>query len=391
MKIKNTELFISVRQLKAKFRQTLMAVLSVSVGVMILIAALSLTNGFEQDLINKILGTNPHISVEPGFSDRIVDYQVLADKIKKYDSVESVEPVIRGQALINSGLEVKGVLVYGISDKNSNANSEWKKYLIEGSLPQKGSNGIVIGSELAKKTGVGVGEQLQLITGVGVMQPLTITGVFQADFYEVDVRVVIIDLQKAQEVYSLPAAVNFLSIKLSDPFVADDLSKKITKSFFTYSIRSWLKDNKALLAAMQTEKIVIFIVMMFIIIVAMLGIANLLVMIVLEKTKEIGILRAIGASKKSISKIFLYQGLFIGVSGILLGCSGGYLISSLLAIYPLSLPNDIYIIGTLPIKMKWQDFFFVSLSTFFVCLLASIVPAKRAVKLNPVEAIRRIG
>lgn len=387
--MKNLELFIALKQLKAKWKQTTLAILSVSVGVMILICALSLTNGFEKDLIDKILGTNAHISVESALSDRIPDYNKIIQKIEKLDNVKSVTPTIKGQALINTGVEVKGILVYGVDPELESKAGEWKKYLINGTLNRTSKTGVVLGSELARRMSLSIGDSVQLVTGVGIITPLTITGIYRADFYEIDVRVAFINLVQAQEIYKLENSVNALSIKLVDPLNSDKVSEKIMEDFSSLNSRSWLKDNRGLLAAMATEKKVIFIVMMFIIIVAMLGIANLLVMIVIEKTMEISILRAIGASKRTISLIFLYQGIFIGLCGIVSGCISGYFASLLLSKYPISLPSDVYIIGNLPVSMQLQDFVFVSVSAFIVCLIASIVPARRAVKLKPIETIRR--
>ncbi|MBC7474577.1 MAG: ABC transporter permease, partial [Candidatus Sericytochromatia bacterium] len=386
---KNIELFIAVKQLRAKWKQTTLAILSVSVGVMILICALSLTNGFEKDLVNKILGTNPHISIESALSDRILNYQQSINKLKSIDGVSSVTPAIKGQALINNGIEVKGVLVFGVDPELESKNSDWKKYIIKGNLDKKSQSGIVLGSELARKMALSIGDSIQLVTGVGTITPLKITGIFRADFYEIDVRIAYINLIQAQNIYKLPNAINTLSVKLKDPFQADQISEKILDIVPAFNVRSWLRDNKGLLSAMAMEKKVIFLVMMFIIIVAMLGIANLLVMIVLEKTMEISILRAIGASKMNISLIFLYQGMSIGISGIVFGCLSGYFVSSLLSRYPISLPSDVYIIGNLPIDMQANDFIFVSISAFVVCLFASIIPARRAVKLRPIETIRR--
>lgn len=387
--MKNLELFIALKQLRAKWRQTTLAILSVTVGVMILICALSLTNGFEKDLVDKILGTNPHISVESALSDRITGYSKIIEKLEKIENVKSVTPTIKGQALLNTGIEVKGILVYGIDPVLEAKVGQWKKYLVQGSLSQTDKTGVVLGAELAHKMSLSVGDSVQMVTGVGVVTPLTVTGIFRADFYEIDVRVAFINLIQAQNIYKLDNSVNAISIKLFDPLQSDKVSDQIMDNFSNLNSRSWLKDNRGLLAAMATEKKVIFIVMMFIIIVAMLGIANLLVMIVIEKTMEISILRAIGASKGTISLIFLYQGIFIGLCGIISGCISGYFASLLLSTYPISLPSDVYIIGNLPVSMQWQDFVFVSVSAFIVCLFASIVPARRAVKLKPIETIRR--
>ncbi len=389
MQTKNVELFIAVKQLRAKWKQSILAVLSVAVGVTILICALSLTNGFEKDLVNKILGTNPHISLESALSDRILNYNNFTKKLEKIPEIKAISPIIKGQALINNGIEVKGILVYGIDPERENKASNFNKYVIEGGLSSTERSSIVLGSELAKKMALTVGDYVQLVTGIGVMTPLKITGLFQANFYEIDVRVGYINIAEAQRIYNLPNAVNALSVKLYDPFQADSVSEKILEIVPAFNVRSWLRDNKGLLAAMATEKKVIFLVMMFIIIVAMLGIANLLVMIVLEKTMEISILRAIGASKRNISLIFLFQGIVIGLTGIISGCLGGYFVSLMLSKYPITLPSEVYIIGNLPINMQLKDFIFVSLSAFIVCLFASIVPARRAVKLKPIETIRR--
>lgn len=387
--INNLELFIALKQLKAKWKQTSLATLSVSVGVMILICALSLTNGFEKDLVDKILGNNPHITVESAISDRISSYKEFLKKISKIDGVTSATPVIRGQALLNNGLEVKGILIYGIDPDLENKASKFYKSLKKGALVNDETS-IVLGAELAKKIGASVGDMVQIVTGVGIMTPMIITGIYEADFYEIDVRIGFINLDKARKIYNLSNdSINTISVKVNSPFKADEISEKILNDLPMLNVRSWLRDNKALLAAMATEKKVIFLVMMFIIIVAMLGTANLLVMIVLEKTTEISILRAIGANKKNISLIFLYQGMFIGITGILLGCLGGYSASILLKKYPVRIPGDVYIIDSLPVDIQINDFIFVSLSAFIVCLIASIVPARRATRLKPIEAIRR--
>src|SRR5690606_10468144 len=134
--------------------------------------------------------------------------------------------------------EVKGILVYGIDPEEEKQNSDWNKYIVEGNLPAEENNSIVVGYELARKSGLGVGDEVQLITGIGVMQTLTITGIFQANFYEIDVRVGLINIAKAQEIYGLSDSVNFLSVKLEDPFLADGISTEMGKSFFAYNIRS---------------------------------------------------------------------------------------------------------------------------------------------------------
>ncbi|MFN8673829.1 MAG: ABC transporter permease [Candidatus Sericytochromatia bacterium] len=382
------EFFIALKQLKAKIKQTILAITTVAVGVMILICALSLTNGFEKDLVDKILGNNPHITIESAMSDRIHNYKEYEQKLTEIEGVKSATSMIRGQALLNNGIEVRGVLINGVDIDKESEKSDIKKNIVKGQL-LKDENSIVLGYELAQRMGLILGDNVQVVTGVGMITPMIVTGIFKADFYEIDVRIAYINLTKAQKIYNLANAVNTISVKVDTPFLADEKSEVIAQKIPSFNSRSWLKDNRALLSAMALEKKVIFIVIMFIIIVAMIGISNLLVMIVIEKNPEIGILRSIGASKKSINRIFFYQGVFIGIIGIIFGIILGYMVSLILSKYPINLPNDVYIISNLPIDMQVQDFIFVSIAAFVVCVLSSIIPARRAVKMNPVEAIRK--
>jgi lipoprotein-releasing system permease protein len=381
----NVELFVALKQLKGKFKQVILAILSVCIGVSILICALSLTNGFEKDLVNKIMGTNPHIFIESALSDRIENYDYIIENIKSINQIRSITPVIKGQALINNGIEVRGVIVYSIDIKKEKEN--WEKYLIEGNLKDK--NSIVLGKELSRKLGLKIGEKITLITGLGISNNFVVSGIFQADFYELDSRVVYINLKSGQNIFNLNNSVNGLSVKIDDPFLANEISENILKKYPFLSVRSWLRDNRSLLSAIDLEKKVIFLVMMFIIIVAMLGISNLLVMMVIEKTTEISILRAIGASKKSIVLIFMYQGIIIGIIGIVLGCILGFVLSKIISFYPIKLPSDIYIISNLPIDIQLKDFVMVSISAFIVSVISSLIPIRRILRLNPLEAIRR--
>jgi len=381
----NVELFVALKQLKGKFKQVILAILSVCIGVSILICALSLTNGFEKDLVNKIMGTNPHIFIESALSDRIENYDYIIENIKSINQIKSITPVIKGQALINNGIEVRGVIVYSIDIKKEKEN--WEKYLIEGNLKDK--NSIVLGKELSRKLGLKIGEKITLITGLGISNNFVVSGIFQADFYELDSRVVYINLKSGQNIFNLNNSVNGLSVRIDDPFLANEISENILKKYPFLSVRSWLRDNRSLLSAIDLEKKVIFLVMMFIIIVAMLGISNLLVMMVIEKTTEISILRAIGASKKSIVLMFMYQGIIIGIIGIVLGCILGFVLSKIISFYPIKLPSDIYIISNLPIDIQLKDFVMVSISAFIVSVISSLIPIRRILRLNPLEAIRR--
>lgn len=358
---------------------------------MILICALSLANGFENELVEKILGTSPHIQIEPGLFDKISNYNNIIKDIQSLKEVKGVFPSIRGQCLITDGESTTGTLIYGIDPVIERIKGNWDDYVIKGALPEKGLGAVVIGSELAKKMGLSIGDDVQLVTGIGSITPLKITGLFQSGLYELDVRVTYVNLYQAQSMYNFKKnEVNSISIKVYDVFNLKNLTNNLRQKYPAYSIRTWIDKNKSLLAAMALEKKVIFLVVVFIIIVAMLGISNTLVMLVIEKTSEISILRTLGASKNNISNIFLIEGIIIGLAGIIIGCLGGYLVSTLLSHYPINLPNDVYYIEKLPVKIQVMDFLYVSISTFLICLIASFIPARRSVRFEPIEILRRI-
>ena len=299
-------------------------------------------------------------------------------------------PSIKGQALISDGIITQGTILYGIDPLLESKFTSWDKYLIKGTLPVKELGTIVVGVELAKKMGLKIGNQVKLVTGIASMTNLEITGFFQSGLYELDVRVVYLNLPQAQKIFDYKQnEVNTISLKLDDVFAASKIADELRLKYPAFNFRSWQDSNKTLLKAMALEKKVIFLVLLFIIIVAMIGIANTLTMIVLEKTAEISILRAMGVTRFSISKLFVIEGLITGLSGVILGCLLGFGLSSILSFYPLNLPGDVYYIDKIPVKMQFNDFLFVALSALIICTLFSLIPAHRATKFEPVEVLRR--
>lgn len=384
------EYFIALRHLKARWRQTLVSILSVAVGVMILTTALSLTNGFEGDLVDKILGTTPHISIKPGIRSDIAEYRVVRSKLIQHKDIKYIFPRLKKQAMIANPIHTTGTLVYGA---NPTLEKDYlKKYLIQGYFLDGGEPSIVVGSELAKKLQLFVGDKVQL----GILSNTTplvnefkVMGIFRSGLYELDVRLVLMPLKLAQQYYQTGDTVNELSIQLKEPFAAAKLLSPLQQEFPSLYIRTWMDSNQSLLNAMALEKRVIFLVILFIIVVAMVGITNTLVMIVIEKTSDISIIRAIGASRKQVSFIFLLQGVGIGIMGILLGSLLGVGCSMYLTHFPIRIPGDVYDLNYIPVDMRLNDFLIVAASTFVICLLASFFPARRAVRLEPIETIRR--
>lgn len=381
--------FIAARHLQARWRQTVMLVLSVAVGVAILTTALSLTNGFEADLVDRILGTTPHVAVTDTLTGMVKDYPRLQETIRPVAHVKNVLPFVNGQALLTRSGFSSGVLVRGIDPAQEKDNPDWTKYVLEGDLAPRGDMpGIMLGSELAKKLGAKIGDRMLLVSGLATKQPVVVSGLYQAGLYEYDAHVAYLALPVAQQVFGLGDSVTGLSVRLDDVFAAPKVASEIQR-LVPYSVRSWTVNNSSLLGALALEKRVIFLVTMFIIIVATMGIANTLAMWVLEQSREIAILRAIGSPGATMGRLVVMEGALVGVLGVALGLLAGVGLSLGLSTFPLALPSDVYYIDRLPVRMEPLDFLLTAGAAIVVALLACLLPARRAIKLDPIEVIRR--
>jgi len=381
-----TEVFLAIKQLKTRWKQTFVSILSVAIGVMILTTALSLTNGFETDMTQKILGTTPHIAVKPGVSDYLEDYALVRQEIQRDKHMQSVFPVLRKQALVSNPLHTTGALVLGLPPED--AAKGLKEFLKKGewSIPEQAS--LVVGSELAKKLQLFVGDEVQVITQGGSAD-FKVSGVFHSGLYDLDSRLLVMPLDQVQALFQTGDVVNELFIRISDIFQAPQFAEIIQKRYPHLYIRTWMDTNRNLLSAMALEKKVIFLVILFIIVVAMVGIANTQIMIVMEKTSDIAILRAIGATRSQVSRTFLFQGILIGVIGVVLGSALGIGASLYLSFFPVYIPGDVYDLDHLPVHMQLLDFVWVALSTVVICVLASFFPARRAGNADPMMTLRR--
>jgi len=445
------ELGVSLRYVKSKKRQkfisliTLLSIIGIMVGVMALIIVLSVMTGFEDDLRGKILGTNAHIVVLK-FSGGISNYNKImyflkhemkndireqerdtlsndkvllnrftqeisyADRLNLAKQIIGVTPFIYSQAMLSSHDNVTGVVLRGIDPTTVTEVTDLRKTLIEGSISQLADTykdpesnarigGIIIGKELAHSLGVVYGDTVNIISPLGVMTPLgmiprmkkfKVVGIFSTGMYEYDAGLAYLSLSNAQQFLDMGNDITGLEIKIKDIFKAKQVARLIQKELgFPYYARSWEDTNRNLFTALKLEKTVMFIILILIIVVGALGIVSSLIMVVVEKTKDIAILKALGATDKSIMKIFVYQGLFIGLIGTGLGMLFGYVICLLLKQYHfISLPKDVYYIDTLPVTMRPELFIIVAVSAILVSFLATIYPSYKASKLPPAEILR---
>jgi len=402
------QFFIAFRYLKSKKRNkgislnTAISVGGVAVGVMALLVVLSVMSGFHEDLQRKILGVNAHVVVL-NYKGPITDYKKVLDKVREEKDVMSASPFVLGQVMVSSGKRAHGVYLRGIDPLLEVKTTEIAKYIKDGSLddlkPKDGIPGIVLGKELASNLGIFKDDTINIVSPVGEIGPLgmlpkvkqfRVAAIFEVGMFEYDSNLVMTELLPAQEFFDIGDAVTGMELKIKDIYRAKNVREHIGKTLgFPYYGRDWMQMNKNLFSALKLEKFAMFIILVLIILVASFNIVGTLIMNVIEKSREIAILKAMGATSKGIMTIFILQGLFIGLAGTVIGITGGYLLGYILNNYQIiKLPADVYYLSHLPVKMKFIDFISVSLSAIAISFLATIYPAWQAAKLNPVEPLR---
>lgn len=407
------ELFIATRYLKSKRKTgfisliTYISILGVMIGVAALIVVLSIMNGFESEVRQRIIGFGAHIELRKFHSQGVEDYQGLVDRIKHIEHIVGISPYINEKALIISRSKKSGLAIKGVDPATVSAVSDIEKDIIYGkfelgTVPSeegKAYPGIVVGRYLADRLNVDLGDKVSILSPTGIsplmsripaMRTFEITGFFETGIFEFDDNFAYVSIREAQRLFDMKQSVTGLEIKLDDLDQAELVANIIDQTLgYPYATVTWFEMNKNLFSWMQIEKWGAFIILSLIIMVAAFNIVSTLIMIVLEKTKEIGILKSMGATSSGILKIFMFEGLVGGVLGTILGCLIGYALCwSQLKFQYFSLPADVYIISALPVLMKVRDFVLISLAGILLCFMATIYPARKASKLDPVEAIR---
>ncbi len=407
----NCEFFISLRYLVAKRKHifvsliTVISIGGVALGVAALIVTLSVMNGFQNDLRNKILGMSAHISVldQKGEGISLSNLQQVKEKIKQEEEVVAVAPFVYGQIILKAGKEVSGSVIKGIDPSQETKVSDIAQKIEKGSLNSLLSDdslpGIVLGEELARNSGVFVDEEVVLISPYSVITPLgmmprmkkfKVGGIFSVGMYEYDANMAFVSLSVAQNLFNLNDKITGLEIKIKDLFKANQVAANLQELLgYPYWVRSWVSSNKNLFTALKLEKIGMFIILTLIVLVASFNIISTLILMTMEKVRDIGILKAMGAKDRAIMKIFLWEGFIIGFSGTVLGCFLGFVISKILEKYEfIKLPADIYYIATFPVEIQVMDFILVGLAAVLISFLSTIYPAYKASRLDPCEAIR---
>jgi lipoprotein-releasing system permease protein len=404
------ELTVALRYVRARRKQTFISLISllsmvgVALGAAALIVVTSVMSGFEGELRSKILGQNAHVALfEMGRP--MSNWEKVAQVSQKDSGVQAAMPFVFGQVMIVSRGEASGGILRGIKLPESLKYNEMRQNLTQGDvddLVNRKPNqlpGVILGSALAKRLWVKPGAKVNLINPLGQdtpvgripkSQPFEVVGIFESGMYQFDSTMCYVSLSAAQDFLELGSLVTGVELKIKDVFEADVLGKRVAKELGPhYMAQDWISTNASLFAALKLEKMAMFVVLTLIVLVAAFGIVSSLIMMVMEKTKDIGILKAMGATRSSIRRIFVLQGALIGVCGTVLGCAGGLFICWLLKRYKfIELPSNVYPMTSIPVSVDPWLVVLVSGCAMAISLAATLYPARHAGSLNPVEALR---
>ncbi len=403
------ELFLGLRYLKPKRTFvsviTLISLTGVTLGVWVLIAVIAVMSGFDRELREKLIGMHAHVQVSGG----IINAQE-ADRLMavagKLPHAKATSPFVLGLVLVEADKRVATPYMKGVDPKREVLVSRIGEYIRQGSLDLDGEK-VVLGRELAMQLGVYIGDKITVYSprnfekkGEEVYLPmeLEVTGIFESGMFEYDVGLMFVSLATAQELYELGSAVHGIEVTTDDPMagataVATGLQGEIHAPM---RAQTWAQLNRQLLAAIQVEKSVMFFILTFIIVVAAFGIMSTLITVTVQKTKEIGVLKALGAQARTILGIFLLQGFVVGVIGVAAGVVLGLLtveninpinhfLSSALGIE--LFPKEVYNFPRIPAYLTMRDLVTIAGSALVICTLAGLLPALRAARLEPVEAL----
>lgn len=365
---------------------TIISILGIALGVAALIGVLGVMTGFGEELREKIIGANPHISL---FQDyEINNYEEIEEGLERIPGVVASAPFIRSEAVLYKEKNVNGVLVKGIDLSKELRVTKINEYL-RGGIEELNEDEIILGSQLARKMFINQGETIILVSPVkGKKFPLTVKGFFESGMYDYDSHFAFINLEQSKEIFN-KEGIDAIGIKVDDAYQTKEIKRQIYNTLgFSFILRDWQDLNKNFLAALALEKWVLFVVVTLVVLVAAFNIISTLVVFVKDKTKDIGILKAIGATNASIAAIFRLHGLIIGFLGTLFGLALGFGACYLMRTY-IRLPAEVYYLeDSFPVLIRWQDLFVICSVTILITFFAALYPSIIAARLNPVDALR---
>jgi len=402
------EFFVSRRYLASRERRglisliTIISVGGVAVGVAALIVVIAVMDGFDKELMDRIMGSSSHITIRHGWTDTIRDYRSVLAIAEADPSVVAASPLISRPAALSIerriGSAMVPVRVEGFDlEREKDVTSFIRDVRVGSARP--GERDIVLGYVLAQSMGVWIDDPLYAVTKLAQfatgphpkIAQLRVSGIFKTGLFEVDANCAYMSLDAAQRIFLLEDVADQIHLRVRDPYRLEPVKRRLREHLNdrTLTVIGWDELNPDFFNALKLEKTVMFVILLLIVLVAAFNIIGTLVMIVIEKTREIGILRAMGTTQRQILRVFLFQGLIVGVLGIALGMAIGFFICwSLNTWCPIQLPAGVYGISQMPVLIRWQTMGIIVVSALVICLVASLLPAWRASRLQPTTALR---
>lgn len=405
------ETFIGLRYLRSKHRSyyisliTIIAVVGVMFGVSALVVVLSVTSGFQDEFREKVLGTNAH-AVVTKFSTDFKEHREISETVRRVPGVLGAAAFTLNEVMIYAASGLSGTMLKGVDPAEVAKVLSLDKYLLEGSLSGlnggrlKGETlpGILLGIELAERLKTQVGDIIDLVAPLGASAapgapPLTrnfrVAGTFRSGLYEFDNHLAYIELRESQRLLNSDSVLG-VELKVTQPGLVSQIARDIGAALAErpFVVKTWEDTNKPLFSALATQRIVLTVILTAIIIVASLNIICTLILVVLEKRREIAILKAMGATDGGVMRIFIIEGMIIGTAGTILGVLLGYLVCLGIERFGIGLDPKIYFISSLPVNTSPLEVVFVALAALGICFLATLWPSYRAARVNPVDGLR---
>lgn len=404
------EYFIGLKYLLAKRKQTFISIITaisvsgVAVGVTALIIVLAVMSGFEQELTERILGATAHIHVT-SLEGSIPDPFALAERVAAVDGVAAASPYVFSPVMISSETGSAGAVLRGVDVATIGKVTRLPQDIRQGTIGDldrktaAGTGGVILGKELAANLGVTTGDSVEILVPGGNVTPMgafpgfaqfSVTGICESGMYEYDSSFAYMSLANAGKLLGMAGRATGIEVKVHDVYQAGRIAARIRQKLgYPYWAKDWMQSNRNLFSALKLEKVVMFIILVLIVLVAAFNIISTLIMVVMEKTKDIAVLMTLGATRRMIRRIFALEGLLIGATGTSVGMILGTVLCFLLRRYRfIHLPSDVYYISTLPVALSAGILVLVGASSMAICFLATLYPSRRASLVDPAEAIR---
>lgn len=403
-------LFVGLRYLKSRKRHrslsfnTAISVGGVAVGVMALLTVMSVMSGFHEDLQKKILGVSTHVIVLDS-EGMMYDYESAMERISANEHVLAQSPFVLGQVMLSNLGKAQGVFLRGIDPAHEAATTELPNHMVAGNLEALNETGpdgepsIILGKDLALRLNAFEGDTIKVVSPFGGQGPMgnlpkikkfRVVGVFEVGMYEYDANLALTTIAPAQDFLEMDTAITGIELKVDDIYAAREISAEISEMLgYPFYSKDWIQMNRNLFAALNLEKLAMFVILTLIVLVAAFNIVSTQIMNVIEKEREIAIMKAMGAGNRGIMTIFMVQGFLIGLMGTAIGLAGGFGLSYIINEFQIiKLPADVYYLSHLPAKIILSDFVAVCVSAVAISFLATVYPAMQAAKLDPVEPLR---